>query len=188
MKDWLLYIMKILMSSVTDYCHKRINIAKHLVKNNRVRSQAKGRNDGNVQFQIYSSKELSSSDFAYDLCIHACMRACRSLHLQDDIIVLKLTVCIPIHSCANFAVEEGIPMKSILPWATFGIAQCQPPDIFWASAVRMIDMEISTLSMPARTNNGKKVEVGMGYIMPWCLEKPSTGEPVQNVSAFSVES
>lgn len=54
--------------------------------------------------------------------------------------------------------------------------------------VRMIDMEISTLSMPARTNDGKIVEGGMGYIMPWCLEKPSPGEPVQNVSAFSVES
>lgn len=79
-------------------------------------------------------------------------------------------------------------MKSILPSATFGIAQCQPPDIFWASVVRMIDMEISTLSMPARTNDGKIVEGGMGYIMPWCLEKPSTGKPVQNVSAFSVES
>ena len=115
----------------------------------------------NSKFQICNSKELmSSSDFAYDL------RACRSLHLQDDII-LQLTVCIPVHSRANFAVEEGIPMKSILPWATFGIAQCQPPDIFWASVVRIIDVEISTLSMPAWTNNGKKVVVDMGYVIPW---------------------
>ena len=79
---------------------------------------------------------------------------------------MKFTIGIVIHFGANFAVEEGISVKSILPWAAFGIAHCQPSYVFWTSMVRVIDVEISTLSMPARTKDGKIVKGGMGYIMP----------------------
>ena len=72
-------------------------------------------------------------------------------------------------------------MKPILPFAAFGIAQRQPSHICRASIVRVIDMKISILSMPAWSFNRNIVDCETGDIMPWRLEKSCFGNQFRGV-------